>query len=83
MQIACKDVVFHFNKAHLTDDTIPMWVLKTHGETFYVKHVDCHVPWSTKETVLNLHTKGSIKVKNCFLMIDDEQCANITELENG
>lgn len=60
-----------------------MWVLKTHGETFYVNHVDCRVPWSTKETPNNPHTKGSIKVKNCFLMIDDDQCANITELENG
>jgi hypothetical protein len=49
-----------------------MWVLKTHGESFYVNHVDCEIPWSTKETPDNSHTKGSIKVKNCLLKIDPE-----------
>jgi hypothetical protein len=57
-----------------------MWVLKFHGETFYVNHVDCEVSWSTKETVDNPHTKGSIKVKNCLLQIDNENCARITQL---
>jgi len=72
--------VFHFNKKHLEDPTIPMWVVKTHGETFYVEHVDCSVPWSTKETPDNSHTKGSIKVKDCLLVIDDENCATVKEL---
>jgi hypothetical protein len=49
-----------------------MWVLKTHGESFYVNHVDCEIPWSTKETPNNPSTKGSIKVKNCLLKIDPE-----------
>ncbi len=57
-----------------------MWVLKMRGETFYVSHVDCNVPWSTKETPDNAHTKGAIKVKNCLVTIDDDNCANITEL---
>ena len=72
--------MFHFNKAHLTDQTIPMWVLKFHGETLYVNHVDCSIPWSTKETPDNSHTKGSIKVKNALLRIDDENNATLSEL---
>ena len=72
--------MFHFNKKHLEDPTIPMWVVKTHGETFYVEHVDCSVPWSTKETPDNTHTKGSIKVKDCLLVIDNKNCASIKEL---
>jgi hypothetical protein len=73
-------VVFHFNKKHLEDETIPMWVLKLRGETYYVHHVDCSVPWSTKETPDNAHTKGSIKVKDCLVTIDSENCASINVL---
>ena len=72
--------MFHFNKGHITDPSIPMWVLKTKGETYYVHHVDCSVPWSTKETPDNPSTKGSIKVKRCLLTIDDDNCASISEL---
>jgi hypothetical protein len=57
-----------------------MWVLKFHGETLYVNHVECQIPWSTKETPDNPSTKGSIKVKDCLLRIDDENCATITQL---
>ena len=63
IEYACKDLVFHFNKKHLEDETIPMWVVKTHGETFYVDHVSADIAWSTKETPNNSHTKGSIKFK--------------------
>lgn len=80
IEFACKDVVFHFNKKHLEDETIPMWVLKFHGETYYVNHVECNVPWSTKETPNNSHTKGSIKVKDVLLTIDDDNNANLTNL---
>lgn len=80
IEYACKDVVFHFNKKHLEDSTIPMWVLKTHGETFYVNHVDAQMPWSTKETPDNSHTKGSLKFKEALLVIDDDNCATLTEL---
>ncbi len=72
--------MFHFNKKHLEDQTIPMWVLKFHGETLYVNHVDRSIPWSTKETPDNNHTKGSIKVKNVLLRVDDENCATLSEL---
>jgi hypothetical protein len=72
--------VFHFNKKHLEDQTIPMWVLKFHGESYYVNHVSCDIPWTTKETPDNSHTKGSIKIKDCLLTIDDENSATITKL---
>jgi len=57
-----------------------MWVLKTKGESFYVSHVDCNVPWSTKETPDNPHTKGAIKVKDCLLVIDSENTATLSQL---
>ena len=80
IEFGCKEVVFHFNKAHLTDQTIPMWVLKFHGETYYVNHVECNVPWSTKETPDNSHTKGSIKVKEVLIAIDENNEAKVTNL---
>lgn len=57
-----------------------MWVLKTHGETFYVNHVDANMPWSTKETSDNPHTKGSIKFKEVLLQIDNDNCASLSKL---
>ena len=80
IEIACKDLVFHFNKGHLADPAIPMWVVKAKGESYYVDHVTCAMPWSTKETPDNSHTKGSIKIKRCLLTIDEENCATVTEL---
>jgi hypothetical protein len=71
-------LIFHFNKKHLEDPSIPMWSIKAKGETYYVKHVDCALPWSTKETPDNPHTKGSIKIKNCTLTIDYLDNAYIT-----
>ena len=58
-------IIFHFNKAHLKDSTIPMWVIKHKGKTHYVNHVDVEegVGFSTKETPNNEHTKGSLKFK--------------------
>jgi hypothetical protein len=64
-------VVFHFNKAHLADPSIPAWVVKAKGETFYVKHVECNAPWSTKETPDNPHTKGSLKFRHVDVIIED------------
>ena len=58
-------IIFHFNKAHLQDPSIPMWVLKHKGETYYVNHVEVEpgVGFKTKETPENPHTKGSIQIK--------------------
>lgn len=80
LDLACKDIVFHFNKKHLEDPDIPMWIVKTAGKSYYVNHVECSVSWSTKETPDNSHTKGSIKIKNCLLVIDDDNTARISEL---
>lgn len=80
MELACQDLVFHFNKKHLEDATIPMWTLKAKGQTYYVNHVECNVPWSTKETTNNPHTKGSIKIKNALLTIDHTNTAKISPL---
>ena len=80
IEFACKDLVFHFNKKHLEDQTIPMWVLKFHGETYYVNHVDAKLPWSTKETPDNPSTKGSLKFKNVLVTINEQNEATLTEL---
>ena len=71
-------MVFHFNKASIQDPTVPPWVVKAKGQTYYVNHVSASAPWSTKETPDNAHTKGSIKFKNVDVTIDDENCAEIS-----
>jgi len=71
--------VFHFNKGHLADPSIPMWVLKFKGETHYVNHVTAECPWSTKETPDNPATKGSLKFKNCRVQINEDLEATITK----
>ena len=60
-----------------------MWVLKAHGETYYVNHVDCNKPWSTKETPDNPSTKGAIKIKKCNLKIDESNTAIISPIVEG
>ena len=57
-----------------------MWVLKFHGETYYVNHVDAQLHWSTKETPDNSHTKGSLKFKNALVTINENNEATLTEL---
>lgn len=67
-------MVFHFNKASITNPDIPAWVLKIKGETYYVKHVKfSNVTFETKETPASEHTKGSLKFKNvCYHIENDE-----------
>ena len=43
-------------------------------------HVTANVKWSTKETVDNPSTKGSIKFKNCLVLIDENNQATINNL---
>lgn len=57
------EIIFHFNKKYLEDNSIPMWTIKTKGETYYVHHMESSIGFSTKETPDNPHTKGSIKFK--------------------
>lgn len=73
-------MVFHFNKKHLEDQTIPMWVVKAKGKTYYVNHFTSTIPFSTKETPDNSHTKGSIKIKECLLTIDSDNNATASIL---
>ena len=71
--------MFHFNKHHLIDNTVPAWVLKIKGETFYVEHVSSTASWNTKETPDNAHTKGSIKFKNVDVVIQN----NVASISPG
>jgi len=71
MRTECKEVIFHFNTGFLKDPSIPMWVLKFKGQTYYVNHVDAMAKWSTKETPNNSHTKGSLKFKNVTVEIEN------------
>ena len=57
-----------------------MWVLKFHGETLYVNHVNAMLPWTTKETPDNSHTKGSLKFKDALVVIDENNEATLTKL---
>lgn len=65
-------IIFSYNKAHNADQTIPQWIVKTRGETFYVNHLESTVGFSTKETPTNPHTKGSIQFKGKLLITDNE-----------
>jgi hypothetical protein len=75
------DIIFHFNKKHLEDPRIPMWVIKYKGESIYVHHVnvDKGVGFSTKETP-DKTTKGSLKFKGSIHLTNegDMIIANIT-----
>lgn len=67
-------IIFHFNKAHLADPTIPMWTIKHRGTTYYVNHVTVEpgIGFKTKETPENPHTKGSIQLKGRLKIWQDE-----------
>lgn len=67
-------IVFHYNKIHNKDQSIPPWVIKYKGRSYYVQHVDSQVGFKTKETPDNAHTKGSIIFKGKL---------NIIEQDNG
>lgn len=80
IELACKEAVFHFNKKSIDDATVPAWCVKAKGQTYYVNHVESSLPWSTKETPGNEHTKGSIKFRECYLTIDDDNTATFAPL---
>lgn len=83
-EYAAKECVFHFNKHHLVDPTTPMWILKFGGKTtLYLNHVICNVPWSTKETPDNPHTKGAIKIKNVLITVNEDNEAEVNPLKKG
>lgn len=73
-----RNIEFHFNKKHLEIPTIPMWVLKFKGSTWYVNNVTCAVPWSTKERPDHPSTKGSIRIKRGDIHINENGDAIIS-----
>jgi hypothetical protein len=67
-------IVVHYNKKHNEDQSIPPWVMKTKGESYYVNHFEVSegVGFSTKETPNNPHTKGSLKFKGRLKITKDD-----------
>ena len=64
-------IVFHFNKKHNEDNTIPCWIVKHKGESYYVNHLDSEVGFSTKETPDNDHTKGALQFRGKLTIIKE------------
>jgi len=58
-----RNIIFHFNKMHLQDSNVPMWVVKIKGQTYYTHHLESKIGFSTKENINSEHTKGSLKFK--------------------
>jgi hypothetical protein len=77
-------IVFHFNKAHNADKTIPPWVVKHRGQTHYVHHFTSEVGFTTKETPDSEHTKASIQLRGRLEIIkhENETHAKITEVRH-
>ena len=67
-----KKIVFHFNKGYLANPTIPMWTVKSRGQTYYVHHLDSKIGFSTKETPDNEATKGSLKFSGNLTLIEKD-----------
>lgn len=65
-------VIFHFNKKHNEDPSIPTWVVKHKGETYYVNHLISNVGFTTKETPDNDHTKGSLMIRGLLTIFKSE-----------
>lgn len=65
-------IVFHFNKKHLEDPEIPMWVVKCKGETYYINHLESSIGFSTKETPLNPTTKGSLMFRGKLSIVEQD-----------
>ena len=75
-------VVFHYNKAHNKDQSIPTWIVKHKGTTYYVDHLDSEVGFSTKETPDSDHTKGSLQFKG-KLLIEKEDGVTTATVRKG
>lgn len=74
-----KNIEFHFNKKSLEfPDIVPFWVLKAKGRSFYIHHLDCATPWTTRENPDHPSTKGSIRIKKGNISIDSNGHATIT-----
>lgn len=73
-----RNIDLHFNKKHLEFPKMPMWTLKAKGQSFYVSHLECTIPWSTRERPDDSSTKGMIRIKRGDIHIDNFGIATIT-----
>lgn len=64
-------VVFHYNKKHNEDQSIPTWIVKHKGKTYYVNHLDSEVGFSTKETPGSDHTKGALMFRGKLQIVEE------------
>jgi hypothetical protein len=76
-----KNIDFYFNKKHLEFPKMPMWLIRAKGISYAIWHVDCEIPWSTKEKLDDVSTKGMIRIKHGNVYIDSDGCANITAIK--
>lgn len=70
-------IVFHYNKKHNEDQTIPQWIIKHKGVTYYVNHLISTIGFSTKETPDNPATKAALQFVG-KLTITEDNVAHIT-----
>lgn len=73
-----RNIDLYFNKKHLQFPLIPMWALRTRGQTFYVNHLDCQTAWSTREKPDDKSTKGMIRIKRGTVHINKQGDALIS-----
>lgn len=65
-------VVFHYNKKHNEDTSVPTWIVKHKGQTYYVNHLDSFVGFTTKETPDSEHTKGALQFKGKLQIVESD-----------
>lgn len=78
-------VVFHYNKAHNQDTSIPPWVVKSGGETHYVHHFTSEIGFSTKETPQNEATRAALMVRGVLQLyrVGEELHARVVAAEGA
>ena len=67
-----ESVVFNYNRKHNQDQSIPAWIVKHRGKAYYVNHLDSEVGFSTKESPMSEHTKGSLIFKGKLKIVEEE-----------
>lgn len=63
-------VVVHFNKQSIQDESLPEWVVKHKGLTYYCNLVRINVASITKNTKDNPHTKGVIQARGLLEIVE-------------
>ena len=64
-------IVFHYNKKHNEDQSIPQWVIKHKGETYYVNNIESLIGFRTKNTPTNEATKAALQFVGKLQIIDE------------